>query len=135
MPMVRMSAAEARARARKEKTDWRRIDAMTDEDIARQIAEDPDVAPDMSETLERGEFEVVWGIDVEQVRSRTGLDQISFAQRFGITLEELTDWETWGRVPNRVIWTYLKVIEREPELVGRAAEAIRRVRLAKVQVP
>lgn len=32
----------------KTKTDWKRIDAMTDEDIARQIAEDPDVAPDMS---------------------------------------------------------------------------------------
>lgn len=32
----------------KTKTDWKRIDAMTDEDIARQIAEDPDVAPDMT---------------------------------------------------------------------------------------
>jgi putative transcriptional regulator len=133
MPTVRMSAAEARARARKEKTDWRRIDAMTDEDIARQIAEDPDVAPDMSEALERGE--VVWGIDIEQVRSRTGLDQTSFAQRFGVPLEELIDWATWGRVPNRAIWTYLKVIERAPELVGRTAEAIRRERLEKVQVP
>jgi putative transcriptional regulator len=135
MPTLRMSAAEARARARKEKTDWRRIDAMTDEDIARQIAEDPDVAPDMSEALARGDFELVWGIDVEQVRGRTGLDQASFAQRFGIPLEELTDWETRGRVPSRAVWTYLKVIEREPELVGRAAEAIRRERLEKVQVP
>ncbi|MEQ8954107.1 MAG: BrnA antitoxin family protein [Gammaproteobacteria bacterium] len=32
------------------KTDLKRIDAMTDEDIARQIAEDPDVAPDMTTT-------------------------------------------------------------------------------------
>lgn len=30
------------------KSDLKRIDAMTDEDIARQIAEDPDVAPDMT---------------------------------------------------------------------------------------
>ncbi len=30
------------------KTDLKRLDAMTDEDIARQIAEDPDVAPDMT---------------------------------------------------------------------------------------
>ncbi len=29
--------------------DLAALDAMTDEDIARQIAEDPDVAPDMSE--------------------------------------------------------------------------------------
>jgi putative transcriptional regulator len=130
-----MSSAEARARARKEQTDWKRIDAMTDEDIARQIAEDPDVAPDMSEALERGEFEVVWGIDVEHVRSRTGLDQTAFARRFGVPLDELIDWETWGRVPNRTIWTYLKVIEREPDIIGRAAEAIGRERLAKVSVP
>ena len=135
MPTVRMSSAEARERARREKTDWRRIDAMTEEDIARQIAEDPDVAPDMSEALERGEFEVVWGIDVEHVRSRTGLDQTAFARRFGVSLEELVDWEAWGRVPNRTIWMYLKLIEREPELVGGAAEAIGRERLPKVPVP
>ena len=135
MPTVRMSSAEARARARKEQTDWKRIDAMTDEDIARQIAEDPDVAPDMSEALQRGEFEVVWGIDVEHIRSRTGLDQTAFARRFGVPLDDLIDWETWGRVPSRTIWMYLKLIKREPELIGRAAEAIGRERLAKVSVP
>jgi len=134
MPTVRMSSADARARARKEKVDWRRIDALTDEDIARQIAEDPDVAPDMSEALERGEFEVVWGIDLEHVRSRTGLDQTAFARRFGLALDELIDWEAGGRVPNRIIWMYLKLIEREPEVAGRAAEAIRREVLPKVPV-
>ncbi len=30
------------------KTDLKRLDAMTDKDIARQVAEDPDVAPDMT---------------------------------------------------------------------------------------
>ena len=135
MPTVRMSSAEARARAREENTDWRRIDAMTDEDIARQIAEDPDVAPDMSEALARGEFEVVWGIDVEHVRSKTGLDQTAFARRFGVPLDELIEWEIRGRVPNRTVWMYLKVIEREPELVGRAVAAISRERLPKVPVP
>jgi putative transcriptional regulator len=133
VPIVRKSFEEARRSA--EQTDWKRIDAMTDEDIARQIAEDPDVAPDMSEALERGEFEVVWGIDVERIRSRTGLDQTAFARRFGVPLDDLIDWETWGRVPNRTIWMYLKVIEREPELVTRAAEAIGRERLAKVPAP
>lgn len=135
MPMVRMSSAEARARIRKTKADWQRIDAMTDEDIARQIAEDPDVAPDMSEALERGEFEVVWGIDIEHVRRRTGLDQTAFALKFGAPLAELIEWEAVGRVPNRTIWMYLKVIEREPEVIGRAAEAIGRDRLPKIPVP
>ena len=30
------------------KTDWRRVDAMTDADIARQIAAHADAAPDMA---------------------------------------------------------------------------------------
>lgn len=133
--MVRMSSAEAKARARREKVDWERIDATTDEDIARQIAEDPDVAPDMSEALERGEFEVVWGLDLERVRSRTGLDQTTFARKFGLPLKELIAWEASGRVPNRAVWMYLKLIEREPEVVGRAAEAVTRQLVPKVPAP
>jgi len=134
MPTVRMSFAEARAKACKEKVDWPRIDAMTDEDIARQIAEDPDVAPDMSEALERGEFEVVWALDLEHVRSKTGLDQTAFARKFGLPLKELIAWEAGGRVPNRAIWMYLKLIEREPEIIGRRAEAIGRELFPKVPV-
>jgi putative transcriptional regulator len=133
MPTVRMSFAEARAKPRK-KADWQRIDAMTDEDIARQIAEDPDVAPDMSEALERGEFEMVWAIDLEHVRSRTGLDQTAFARRFGLPLKDLIAWETGGEVPNRTTWMYLKLIEREPERTGRAAEAITRQLVPKISV-
>ena len=132
MPTARTSSAKARSR--KEEPDWRRIDAMTDEDIARQIAEDPDVAPDMSEALQRGEFEMVWGIDLEQVRSRTGLDQVAFARRFGLPPDELAAWEAAGRVPGRPIWMYLKLIEREPELLGKAADAIGRELLPKVPV-
>ena len=30
---------------RKGKTDWARVDALTDEDIARAVANDPDAAP------------------------------------------------------------------------------------------
>jgi len=135
MPMVRISFAEARARTGKDKVDRARIDAMTDEDIARQIAEDPDVAPDMSEALERGEFEVVWGIDLERVRQAVGLDQRAFAQRFGLPPEELMEWETAGRVPNRTIWMYLKLIEHEPQRASRAAQAITRGLVPKMLVP
>jgi DNA-binding transcriptional regulator YiaG len=65
-------------------------------------------------------------IDLEHVRSRTGLDRTQFAQRFGLPLDQLIDWEAAGRVPNRLVWTYLKLIEREPGIASRTAEAIRR---------
>jgi uncharacterized protein (DUF4415 family) len=41
--IVRVSAAEAKLM--KGQTDWARFDAMTDEDIAKAVAEDPDAAP------------------------------------------------------------------------------------------
>jgi uncharacterized protein (DUF4415 family) len=43
--ITRISAAEARTR--RGKTDWARVDATTDEEIERYIAEDPDTAPEL----------------------------------------------------------------------------------------
>jgi putative transcriptional regulator len=56
-------AAEALAAA-----DWNRIDAMTDADIARQIAANPEAAPDMAPE-----------IDVRAIRRATGMTQDEFA--------------------------------------------------------
>jgi len=41
--IVRVTAEEARAM--KGETDYARLDAMTDEDIAKAVAEDPDACP------------------------------------------------------------------------------------------
>ena len=35
----------------KSMTDWKRVDALTDEDIRRAIAEDPDAAPELDEAM------------------------------------------------------------------------------------
>ena len=123
MPLMRKSFEEAKRSATK--TDWKRIDAMTDEDIARQIAEDPDVAPDMSEALARGEFVRLHIVDVFGIRTRMGLSHRAFAKRFGLNAAELKRWEAMGGVPSEAIRTYLRVIEREPEAAARAVAAIR----------
>jgi uncharacterized protein (DUF4415 family) len=46
MPIVKVTKAEAEAHLKD--VDWSKIDAITDEDIARQIAEDPDAAPELT---------------------------------------------------------------------------------------
>ena len=122
MPIVRKSFEEARKFV--EQTDWARIDAMTDEDIARQIAEDPDVAPDMSEALERGAFVRLHIVDVFGIRTRMGLSHEAFAERFGLNPAEVKEWEAMGGVPDEAIRTYLRVMEREPEAVALAVDAI-----------
>jgi len=43
-------------------TDWEKVDATTDEDIARWIAEDPDTAPFMTRETMRDAYLVVNGV-------------------------------------------------------------------------
>ncbi len=42
--------------------DWAKIDATTDEDIARQIAEDPDTAPELTDEMMLDAYLVVNGV-------------------------------------------------------------------------
>jgi putative transcriptional regulator len=101
------------------KTDWARVDAMTDEDIERAVAEDPDAAPLLTdEQLARAE--VVWPADIAAIRHRLGLSQTEFARWFGISPGTLRNWEQGRRVPEGPARVLLKVIEREPEAVRRA---------------
>jgi putative transcriptional regulator len=118
MAIVRPTKAYI-AKMRRE-TNWAAIDAMTDEDIARQIAEDPDVAPDQTEFLLAGEFKPA--IDVKSVRRRTGLSQSRFAKRYRIPLRTLQDWEQRRSLPDHTAVTYLRVIEKDPEAVRKILE-------------
>jgi hypothetical protein len=45
-------------------TDWTRVDATTDEEIARQIAEDPDTAPELTGEMLRDAYLVVNGVRI-----------------------------------------------------------------------
>ena len=54
-PTVRLSAAQLKSRRQ---TDWRLFDSLTDEDIERAIAEDPDAAPVMDEAWTSRKAEV-----------------------------------------------------------------------------
>lgn len=47
----RTGAPPRSARRRKGLTDWARVDATTDEDIARDIASDPDAAPEFTDEM------------------------------------------------------------------------------------
>lgn len=101
-------------------TDWQAIDAMTDEDIARQVAANPDAAPILSDLeLDRAAY----GSHVRCVRKSMGLTQAAFAERFGFPTTSLRDWEQGRREPDAATKAYLTVIEREPDAVIRALGA------------
>ena len=101
------------------RTDWARVEAMTDEDIARAVADDPDTAPLLTDA-QLARMRVVWPHDIAATQRRLSLSQTEFAAWFGISPGTLRNWEQGRRVPEGPARVLLRVIEREPEAVRRA---------------
>lgn len=59
---------------------------------------------------------------VREVREGLGLSQAEFAQRFGLSLRSLQEWEQARRLPDMAVFAYLRVIERNPKAVQSALE-------------
>ena len=58
-------------------------------------------------------------VDVKAIRETMGLSQSSFANRFGLSVYALRNWEQGKRQPDPAARAYLKVIERAPDIVAR----------------
>src|SRR3954451_17753797 len=82
----------------KHEPDRAALEALTDEEIDRQIPEDPDAAPDVSDwPLEKAVM--MEPIDVKAIRGKLGMSQPEFARAFSLNLASLRDWEQQRRVP------------------------------------
>ena len=103
-------------------TDWAAIDAMTDEDIARQIEENPDAAPDLSKPRMRRVFRVLSNrlppnYRVRLLRRSLRLTRAQFSESFGIPLKTLQGWEQGLREPDGTAMAYLALIAEMPEKI------------------
>lgn len=111
--MTRVDATPEAMAEIKRGVDWARVRAMTEEEIERGIAADPDAAPPMSDAE-------ITAARVRWVRKAAGLSQEQFAARYRVPVGTLRDWEQGRREPDAAALAYLRVIEREPEAVARA---------------
>ncbi|MEM7645072.1 MAG: NadS family protein [Pseudomonadota bacterium] len=59
-------------------------------------------------------------VDVAAIRTRQGLSQRAFAERYGLSPATIRDWEQDRRSPDRAATVLLKVIDAEPDAVARA---------------
>jgi putative transcriptional regulator len=119
-------APHSRAELDLAKLDWARVDATTDNEIARQAAADADTAPLFSaaEILAAGRrIEPGATEDVRALRLRLGLSQEAFAARFGFTVDAIRQYESHRRTPTGPARALLRVIAREPDAVIRALAA------------
>ncbi|WP_319567035.1 NadS family protein [Cohaesibacter marisflavi] len=62
-------------------------------------------------------------VDVAAIRKKHKLTQEAFAQRFGLPVGTIRDWEQKRRFPDRAATTLLKVIEKDPAAVTQALAA------------
>lgn len=70
--------------------------------------------------VRRRTVQIPHDVDVKAIRTRLGLTQRAFAERFGFPLETLRNWERGHRRPEGAARALLRVIDREPEAVERA---------------
>jgi putative transcriptional regulator len=93
-------------------TDWSKLDALTDEDLARQIASNPDAAPDMAP-----------GIDVRAIRRAAGMTQAQFAETYEFSIRTVQEWERCAKRPSGPARTLLRAIKADPEGLRKALAA------------
>lgn len=110
--------ADGSTRPLRGRTDWRRLEAMTEEEIEANALADLDNPPLTPEELTR--LRPV--PDPKAIRRRLRLTQEQFSARFGIALGTLRDWEQGVRPPDGTARTLLRVIERHPEAVSDALD-------------
>jgi putative transcriptional regulator len=99
-----------------DRTDWARVDAMTDEQVHAAAMADPDARPMTPEELAKARRVP----RVRTLRRALGLTQEEFAVRYHIPLGTLRDWEQGRTEPDQPARAYLKVIASNPEWVSRA---------------
>lgn len=92
------------------------LDAMTDANIMEGAESDGDNPP-LSRN-ERSRMETAR--TVRRVRARTGLSQTGFARTFHINVGRLRDLEQGRTTADSALLAYLRIIDREPDLVKRA---------------
>src|ERR1700722_258391 len=103
------------------KTDWARLDAMTDEEVVAAALSDPDAQPLTPEQLAK--MRRVSRVKV--LRQRLGMTQLQFADAFHLPITTLRDWEQHRSTPDAPARALLLAIERDPEIMRRLlAEAV-----------
>jgi len=98
-----------------DKTDWARINAMTDEEVVAAALSDPDAQPLSPEQLAK-----MRRISrVKALRHRLGMTQAEFAEAFHLPITTLRDWEQHRSMPDAPARALLLAIERDPKGMRR----------------
>ena len=62
-------------------------------------------------------------VDVHAIRVGQGLTRKQFAERWGLQVRAIQEWEQGGRKPEPAVRAYMLVIKNQPAAVRKALEA------------
>src|ERR1700680_827461 len=96
-----------------DKTNWARIDAMTDEEVVAAARSDPDAQPLTPEQLAK--MRRVSRVKV--LRQRLGMTRAEFAEAFRLPIATVLDWEQHRSMPDAPARALLLAIERDPKIM------------------
>lgn len=91
---------------------------LSDDEVREAAESDPDARPFTREDLTRIQPQ----IRPASVRHLLRLTQAEFADRFGIPLGTLRDWEQGRREPDMTARTLMRAISMDPDLIARAVD-------------
>ena len=114
MAIVRKTLDEIRSM--KPRIDRAKFEAASEDDIARQVAEDPDTAPEI--TLDML-------IAPKNLRRRLDMTQEQFAEALGIPVATLRNWEQRCNAIDPAARSLLILVARDPEGTLAALAAAR----------
>lgn len=97
------------------RTDWARVDAMSEQELTAAALSDPDAQPADSEQLKR----MRRVSRVKLLRERLEMTQVEFAESFSIPVGTLRDWEQHRSTPDAPARALLRAIERDPQTMKR----------------
>ncbi|MBI1851315.1 MAG: helix-turn-helix domain-containing protein [Planctomycetes bacterium] len=98
------------------RTDWKRVDALSNEQITAAARNDRDAKP-----LSKAKLASMKRLpDVKAIRLKLSMTQEQFAIAFHLSIATVRDWEQGRFQPDRAARTLLKLIETIPNDVKSA---------------
>jgi putative transcriptional regulator len=106
-------------RKKKPQVDRAKIQATTDAEIEKQIAKDPDTAPDITAFggMPTRRIPPIAAARIKAIRDQTGLTQAAFASALKIPVGSYRNWEQGRTRPDPVVRSLLYLVERDPKRV------------------
>jgi putative transcriptional regulator len=116
--IIRMTMEEALEAAKLTREQQAYQDSLSEDDINRAIAEDPD-APDFSDPELAQHLRPIPDPDVRLIRAKLDLTQVAFARALDVPVATIRDWEQGRRRPSGPALTLLRLLERDPATLAR----------------